>query len=310
MAERTYAIIGAGALGGYYGGRLAHAGVETHFLLRSDYEHVRRHGMTVESTDGGFQLPRVSACPRMQDMPPCDVVLLTAKTTANAHLIPQLPAVVKPDGVVVVLQNGLGVEDAVAAVVGAERVAGGLCFLCSNRVAPGHIRHSDYGLITLGDYAPGGELRGITERIRAIGGDLESAGIPIALREDLYSARWHKLVWNVPFNGLAVLLNTETDQIMHDPAARRLAEDLMWEVVAGAKAVGKTIAPEFVEKMMRDTENMKPYSPSMYLDYRAGNPMEIETMYANPLRAAREAGVELPRIESIYRQLAFLDKQR
>lgn len=309
MAGRSYAIIGTGALGGYYGGRLAHAGFDAHFLLRSDYEHVQRHGMTVESVDGDFQLPQVRAYRHMADMPACDVVLLTAKTTANAQLIPHLPRVTRPDGVVVVLQNGLGVEEAVAEAVGPARVAGGLCFLCSNRVGPGHIRHLDYGLITLGDYAADGSARGITDRIQQIGNDLDSAGIPIALREDLLSARWHKLVWNIPFNGLTVLLDAETDRIMADPAAHRLAEFLMWEVVAGAKAVGKTIAGEFVEKMLRDTETMKPYRPSMYLDYKAGNPMELQTMYANPLRAAAAAGVDLPRIDAIHRQLVFLDKR-
>ena len=130
----------------------------------------------------------------------CDVVAIALKTTQN-HLLPQLlPQVVKDDGVILVLQNGLGLEDEVAEIVGSHRVIGGLCFICSNKVAPGHIRHLNYKEIILGAYASKYPPAGITEQMCQIAADFEAAGTPIQMAADLLLARWQKLVWNIPYN--------------------------------------------------------------------------------------------------------------
>src|SRR5271169_3544454 len=187
--QRSYAIIGTGALGGFYGARLQRAGCDLHFLLRSDYDHVRQHGLICESKDGDFTLPKVNAYSDASDMPKCDVVCVCLKTTQN-HLLPTLlPPIVKDDGVVLVMQNGLGVETEIAGIVGPKRVMGGLCFLCSNKVGPGHIRHLDYGRVGLAEFA----THGISERMRAIAGDFNRAGIRVDLNEDLSVVRWQKL---------------------------------------------------------------------------------------------------------------------
>lgn len=307
MAGLTYAIIGTGALGGFYGARLQQAGATVHFLLHSDYEHVKQHGLRIESVDGDFVLPQVHAYQQTRDMPPCDVVIVALKTTQN-HLLPKLlPPVVKENGVVLVLQNGLGIEDAIAQIVGADRVLGGLCFLCSNKVGPGHIHHLDYKKITMGDFAPNHQPKGITSRLEAIAADFERAGIPIELAEDLVLARWKKLVWNIPFNGLSVVLNARTDEMMTDANACTLAEDLMKEVLQGAAAFGRYIPPEFVAVMMDHTANMQPYRTSMKIDYDEGRSLEVEAMYGNPLRSAAATGVQLPKIGTLYHQLKFLD---
>lgn len=321
MSVRTYAILGTGALGGFYGARLQQAGLEVHFLLRSDYEQVQRHGLIVESVDGDFKLPNVHAYVDVNAMPPCDVVIVALKTTQN-HGLPQLlPPIVKPNGVVLALQNGLGIETQVAEIVGSDRVIGGLCFLCSNKIAAGHIRHVDYKNITLADYASDYAPCGITDRIQQIAADFVQAGIPIELADDLFVARWQKLMWNIPFNGLSVVLNTATDRMMTDPAIRQLAEQLMQEVRAGCaacvrqKAFGlnggsdRLIPQAFVDKMLDYTAKMKPYRTSMKIDYDERRPLEVEAIFGNPLRMAQQAGAELPRIEMLYQQLKFLDRQ-
>lgn len=215
-SNRSYTILGTGALGGYYGACLQRAGLDVHFLLHSDYAHVSKHGLVIESPEDNFNLPQVRAYDRVSQMPRCDVVAVALKTTQN-HLLPQLlPPVIKDDGVVLLLQNGLGIETEVARIVGAERVMGGLCFLCSNKVGPGYIHHLDYKEIKLGEYAHNYQACGISERMRYIANDFERAGIPIVLSEDLLLARWQKLVWNIPYNGLSVVLNAMTDQLMAD----------------------------------------------------------------------------------------------
>ena len=311
MSLRTYAILGTGALGGFYGARLQKAGLNVHFLLRSDYEHVSKHGLVVESVDGDFTLGQVNAYCDVEKMPRCDVVVVALKTTQN-HLLPKLlPPIVKDDGVVLVLQNGLGVEAEVAQIVGNDKVIGGLCFLCSNKVGPGHIRHLDYGQITLGEYAADYYAAGITERMRQIDKDFESAGILIELTEDLLLGRWKKLVWNIPYNGLSVILNATTAELMANVHTRKLVEQLMSEVLTGAKNSGRIIPDSFIQTMLDYTVKMKPYRTSMKIDYDERRPLEVEAIFGNPLRMTEAAGVNLPQISCLYWQLKFLDdKQR
>lgn len=306
---RSYAIIGTGALGGFYGARLHRAGLDVHFLLHSDHEHVRRQGLKIDSKHGDFVLPKVNAYGRAEDIPRCDVVLVALKTTQNHRLPTLLPPVLKEDGVVLIIQNGLGMENAVAQIVGPQRVMGGLSFLCSNKVGPGHIRHIDYGAVALAEYSLEEKPRGITDRLRAVGNDFGHAGIEVELIEDLILARWKKLVWNIPYSGLSVVLNATTDELMKNSATRELVVKLMREVVAGAASVGRAIPNSFVEKMLKDTDKMPPYRTSMKIDYENRRPMEVESIFGNPVRAAKAAGTELPRVGMLYQQLKFLDEK-
>lgn len=305
----AYAILGTGALGGLYGGLLARAGAEVHFLLHSDYEHVREHGLRVDTPLGDFHLPKVNAYRSASEMPQVEVAIVAWKSTANAALPEALPRVLTEEGCTLVLQNGWDVERDAAQLVGAERVLGGCCFLCSNKVGPGHIHHLDYGRIAFGEYAP--LLSGsITPRMRTIEADFRRAGVDITATEDLGKTRWAKLMWNIPFNGLSVVLQALTDRIMSNPHTARLAEQLMREVHTAAAGCGSVIDESMITKLLEDTRKMVPYASSMLLDYQQGRPMEIEAIFGNPLRAARAAGIEVPRIEMLYQQLMFLAEGR
>ncbi|MEO1147491.1 MAG: putative 2-dehydropantoate 2-reductase, partial [Cyanobacteria bacterium J06638_22] len=297
-----------GALGGFYGARLQRAGAEVHYLLRSDYDHVKQHGLVVESPDGDFILPGVNAYTDAQKMPPCDVVIVALKTTQNHRLASVLPTLTET-GVVLVLQNGLGVEAQAAEQVGSDRVLGGLCFLCSNKAGPGHIRHLDYKKIAMGEYRADQSAGGVTDRMEAIAQDFERADIPIERAADLVLARWKKLMWNIPFNGLSVILNATTDAMMGDDNARTLARTLMEEVRQGASSQGRLVPAEFTQTMLDHTAEMRPYRTSMKIDYDEKRPLEVEAMYGAPLRTAQAQGVALPHIETLYHQLKFLDQQ-
>ncbi|WP_017651475.1 putative 2-dehydropantoate 2-reductase [Fortiea contorta] len=310
MSERRYAIIGTGALGGFYGAKLQRAGLDVHFLLNTDYEHVSKSGLVIESKDGDFRLPQVNAYGDANKMPRCDVVVVALKTTQN-HLLPQmLPPVVKDGGVVLVLQNGLDVEEEIAQIVRNVNIIGGLCFLCSNKIAPGKIHHLAYGQITLGEYLPDYNPAGMTNTMRQIADDFERAGIAIELAKDLLLARWKKLVWNIPYNGLSVILNAQTDELMADFYTRNLVEQLMYEVIIGAESCGRVIPDSFISRMLEYTVKMEPYRTSMKIDYDERRPLEVETIFGNPLRRAQAVGVNLPQINCIYQQLKFLDHRR
>ena len=302
-SQLTYAIIGSGALGGYYGARLQHAGAEVHFLLNSDYDHVAKQGWVVESTQhGDITLPTAHAYRDVADMPRCDVVVVGLKSTSNRLLPSLLPPVLKDGGCVLTLQNGLGPEDDAAAVVGAENVLGGLCFLCSNKVAPGHIKQDRFDHIKLGEFAQ----PGISERMKAIATDFEAGGVRVQLAEDLAAARWEKLVWNVPYNGLAAVLGVDCSVLME--RVEPLVADLMFEVVAAAQAVvGHTIPASFVETMLNNTRNMDAYKPSMMIDRELGRPLEVEAIYGEPVRRAEAAAALVPKMRMLYEQLQLLD---
>ncbi|MGB3492627.1 MAG: putative 2-dehydropantoate 2-reductase [Elainellaceae cyanobacterium] len=304
---RRYAILGTGAIGGYYGACLQQAGNDVHFLLRSDFETVKHQGLRIDSPDGNFVLPQVQAYPNVSEMPLCDVVIVALKTTQNHHLPQLLPAVLKTDGVVIVLQNGLNVEPHVARIVGGDRVIGGLCFICSNKIGPGHIQHLDYKAIALGEYADHYQPKGITKRLDAIAQDFEQAGIPIQRTLDLMHARWRKLLWNIPFNGLSVVLDALTDAMIRHAAILTLAEDLMWEVVAIAAAYGRTLTQADIAAMISETETMSPYRTSMKIDYDEKRPLEVDAIVGHPLRMAQAKGVETPKLAMLYQQLLFLN---
>lgn len=304
-----YAIVGTGALGGFYGARLQRAGAEVHFLARSDYDTIQTHGLRIESPDGDFTLPQVSVYRDASQMPRCEVVIVALKATQNAVLPTLLPSILAEDGVVLVLQNGLGIEPVVAGLVGPDRVMGGLCFICSNKVGAGHIRHLDYKKISLGDYGEGYSAQGITPRMKAIAQDFERAGIPIELEPDLFQARWKKLVWNIPFNGLSVVLDATTDAMMADASTLALIEHLMHEVVDGARSVGREIPQSFIHTMLDHTRQMKPYRTSMKIDYDENRPLELGAIFGNPLHYAQQAGVQLPQIQMLYQQLQFLNRR-
>jgi 2-dehydropantoate 2-reductase len=291
-----YAVVGSGALGGYYGGKLAAAGCRVHFLMRRDLEHVRRHGLVIcEKTETLF-LEKVRAHGSTEEIGPCDVVLIALKTTSNSALETLLPPLLKKNTLLVTLQNGLGNEAFLAKRFGAGRVLGGLCFVCLNRVAPGVIEHYGHGTLSIGEY------RGAPRpRTLALAGAFQSAGVETRAVENLAAERWRKLVWNIPFNGLSIAAGCVTvDQILADDGLRALARDLMAEVIGAAKKLGHKIPVRFIDRQIERTIPMGPYKPSSLVDFIAGREVEVESIWGEPCRRALRAGAKVPRMEMLY----------
>jgi 2-dehydropantoate 2-reductase len=310
VAVKTYAIVGTGAVGGYYGAKLARCGLDVHFLARGDYRHIRDHGLAIESKDGDFLLPHVNVYDDADRMPACDVVAVALKTTANGILPSILQKILKKDGVVLVMQNGLGWEERIAKTVSPRAVLGVLCFICVSKIGPGRIRHQDFGHVTMAQHTSDGSASGITSQIREIAGDFTKAGISVQMSPDLGTARWKKLVWNVPYSGLSVVLSAATDAINKNPDSRALAAALMEEVGEGARACGHPIEQSFVNQMLEYTDRMIPYVPSMRLDFDNRRHMEVESIFGEPVRAAQKAGAKVPLMEMLYRELKFLDEEK
>lgn len=315
------AVVGCGAVGSFYGAKLCRDGHDVHFLLRSDYETVRRKGVTIRSKHGDFQVqPKCATVP--EAIGASDIVLVALKTTANDQLAQLLPRLAAKRTAVITLQNGLGVEEELSAVVAPEQVMGGLAFVCLNRVSPGVIHHIDHGHVVLGEYG-----RQAYSRTREISFLFNRARVHCEVTNDLARARWDKLMWNIPFNGLAVASTAgfdatfagrlapaaalqrclTTEQLLDDPRWARLAEDLMAEVIAIARALGHRLDDSSAQVQINRTRTMGAYKPSTVIDFERGEPLEMRTMFLEPLKQGREAGVWTPRLEALVALLSALD---
>jgi 2-dehydropantoate 2-reductase len=303
--QQTICIVGAGALGGYYGARLAQHGNDVHFLLRSDYESVRKNGWSIKSYQGDFSLAPgsfgVSNDP--QKMPKADLILVTLKTTVNDQFEPLIAPMLKDDTIILTLQNGLGNEERLASLFGARHVMGGIAFTCINRVGPGKIQHTAAGWIRIGEF--GG---GPSPRATRIAESLSSATIDCGVLDDLRRGRWEKLTWNIPFNGLGAVLDWTTDRLIASEEGAALVTGVIEEVVAGASALGMTLTPGIAQIQIDKTRPMGPYLSSMQVDRREGREMEVEAILGEPFRQGTRAGAAMPRIGTMYEMAKMVNR--
>ncbi|PAU52434.1 putative 2-dehydropantoate 2-reductase [Pseudomonas sp. PICF141] len=310
--KSTIGIIGTGAIGGFYGLMLARAGFDVHFLLRSEFAAVSERGLQLDHASlGPLLLNPVQAYSSAADMPPCDWLLVGAKTTSNTDLAPAIIQAAAPGAKVLLLQNGLDVEDRLRELLpDSLHLLGGLCLICVHRAGPGVITHQALGAVNLGYHSgPVADEQARMHIVEEGAGLFRAAGIDARAMANLHQARWQKLVWNIPYNGLSVLLGASTTPLMADADSRALIQALMAEVVQGAKACGHEMPPGYADYLFMMTEKMPDYWPSMYHDFLHKRPLELDAIYTRPLAAAKAAGCELPRIEALYRSLSFIDRR-
>lgn len=300
-------VVGMGAIGGFYGGRLALAGARVSAVCRGDCEHIRANGLQVESVLGDFHFmpERVVGHPGEYGQDPPDYVLVTTKVLPESDTAALIKPVVGPRTVIVLIQNGIDIEPPVAAAFPGNEVLSATAFVAVSRTGPGRIRHMAYGRLTLGKY-PGGDSEGA----RRLAQFLESGDIPCDLTRDIVTARWQKLVWNVPFNATSVLGGcVDTLTILRSPESASLMEKVMEDVCRAARATGHELPQDIVQQNIQGTFALGPYRTSMLLDFEAGRPMEVEAILGNAVRAARNAGVCVPHMESLYALLQLADQQ-
>jgi 2-dehydropantoate 2-reductase len=304
------AIIGSGAIGGFYGLMLARAGFEVHFLLRSDYQAVTERGLLVRSAiHGNLRLEKINAYRSLDDMPRCDWLLIGAKATSNNDLAPLLVKAAAPQAKILVLQNGLGIEDRLRSLLPAHlHLIGALCWVGVQRQSCGVIDHIALGDVHLGYHSgPAKDVQQQRAMLESGAGFFEAAGIKAIATADLVRARWNKLVWNIPYNGLSVLLDAGTEGLMANPYSRLLIREIMHEVIVAAAACGHSFPDELADQMISLTDSIPDYLPSMYLDNAQRRPMELHVMYGVPLDTARAAGCPMPKVEALYHALRFIE---
>lgn len=288
------AVVGAGAVGLYYGSLLQRAGHEVRFLLRRDYDAITRSGLTVTSPRGDFHLEGVQGFRNSCDMGTVDLVLIALKAFANQHLVEMVRPLLGSATALLTVQNGLGNEELLADAFGGDRVLGGVAMIGVTRGEPGVVNHMALGSIRLGEFSGGRSVR--SEQVAAMFG---AAGVTCEAVADLRKIRWEKLVWNIPFNGLCALTNQTPGTLLANPATRCLVAEIMDEVIAGGNAQGlsEPISREYREEMLTSTvQHTSDYRPSMMVDRLEGRPLELEAIYRIPLRYAAQQGVPMVRV--------------
>jgi 2-dehydropantoate 2-reductase len=300
------AVVGSGAIGSYYGAKLAYARGDVHFLMRGDLADVRRDGVFVRGEGENFRVATINCYNSTKEIGACDLVIIAVKATSNAEIVDLVPPLLHERTMLLTLQNGLGNDEFLAKHFGAERVLGGLCFIALHRVSRTEIERYAYGHIVLGEFG-----RASQPRTREVAAEFNRARVQCTVTEDLALERWRKLIWNIPFNGLSIVAGgIDIVAIVGDKDLREMTLALMDEVITAANKCGHALPKDAWRKHIERSEKMGPYKPSTLVDWEAGRPLEIEPIWGEPSRRAVAAGGQMPRTEMIYALLKQLDKAR
>ncbi len=310
--RQSIAVIGAGAIGSYYGGRLAETGHDVRFLMRRDYHAVGAGGLKVTSPDGNFTLTNPTIALSSEEIGPVDWVLCALKATSMEDARELMQSCVAGNTRILVLMNGLGLEERFAEWFGPKRIFGGLAFTCINRGEPGYVHHLAYGPVTIGHF------QNDPIELDAAVALWTQSKVQVTVSPSLLHARWEKLCWNIPFNGLAVVAGgVATDHIVGDTGLRNVARTVMEEVIAAGNAdlaahseQARLDRSAVVDRMFQLTDTMGAYRSSTMIDFVEGREMEVEAIFGEPLRRAQFLGVAAPQLTLLTALMRALNAQR
>ncbi len=296
-------VMGAGAVGAYFGARLQAAGEEVVFCARGEnLKALKERGLEVKSYLGDLEL-RVVATEEPREYAPYDLVLFCVKLYDTEQAADKLKGTLAPGGVIMTLQNGIEGEARLAEIFGKECMMAGNARVGVELVAPGKVVHSTTGTIEFG------ELDGrITQRAQAIAEVFERAGILGELTTDLRAKRWEKLMWNATFNTLTTLTRRRVGEVLADSQGRELARALMYEVQAVARADGVELSNERVEALFTHSiAKLSPLKTSTFQDLERGKRLEYDALTGAVLRVAKRHGVRVPITETVHTLIKLLD---
>jgi 2-dehydropantoate 2-reductase len=305
MKFNSAAIVGAGAVGSFYGAKLQQYGLKVQYQTRGGASVLRKEKMRIQSTLGDFVIS-ADAHESTQTMNPADLIMVTVKAQDNIDYYKLICPLVKQNSVILLLQNGLNLDEKLQSLFPDNKVLGAAAFVCLNRISANDIRHLAYGRLDIGYLNQEDEV--LAKDIVRL---FENAGLDVQYAGCIRAVRWKKLLWNVPFNVLSVLLlKANTKEMIQDDYINHLAIELMKEVQALASADGIVITDEDIYKMIEHTRVMVPYKTSMLLDFEENRPMEVEAILGEPLKTAKKFGISAPRMEVLYAELKFFDTHR
>jgi 2-dehydropantoate 2-reductase len=296
-------MFGAGGVGAFYGGLLARAGQDVHFVARgAQLEALRTRGLHISSLSlGEIELPPLRATDRAAAIGRADLVLVAVKAHHTAGILDDVEALVGEGTLLVALQNGVESDDVLAARFGSNRVVSAVVYVGATLEQPGFVRHVAAGTLVIGDRGGSGAER--VERVREV---LASTGLPVRVTPDIERQKWHKLAWNASFNAVSALTARSSQALLATPSARELLLGVMREVVAVANARGVALGEADVEQLVAATDKAAPIRTSMLVDRERGRQLETEAIVGVVVRAGKELGVPTPLASVLYALLTAI----
>lgn len=298
------AVMGAGAVGGYFGARLAGAGNEVAFIARGRHlEVMRKEGLRVKSLNGDLHVQsRFTSDPK--EIGPVDLVLVCVKSYSTEEAAKKLAPLVGKETIILSLQNGVDNPDKIASMWGKSRTMAGVVYIAAEVLAPGRIGHSAGGRIVLGELD--GEVGEKTKAVHQLFADVQ---VPCTISTEIRKIMWGKLVWNAPFCAIACLTRATAQEIVESDSLKEVAIGCMGEVREAAKFLGIDLAPSVIEEALKLSRGLGNFKPSMLQDLEAGKPLEYEAFNGVVLNLLRRVGKEAPINQTFYAALQFLDKK-
>lgn len=311
LSKKTYCVLGTGAIGGYCAAKLAQAGFEVHCLLRSDFQVVKESGLSILTGKEKITV-KVNAYQHAHDLPKCDVILVSFKSTENSLLKIMLPKIMHKNSVIVLLQNGIGAEQELAKCIEASKIIGAICLLKVSKIAPGIIKHYSQNTIELAQYYEDPQKEGLTKVTEELATHFRKSGIESLALPNLASMRWTKLCGNLAMSGLSTVLNASIQEVVNNPASFSLLCEIIKEAISVAESTGAKFPENFYQKRIDifksfvDTQSS--YS-SMKEDFDAKRPLELHGIYENALEIAKKHNIAMPLTKMLYQQLMFLNER-
>lgn len=282
-------MVGAGSVGGFFGAHLAKANLPVSFLLRpKTLAAVKKNGLTIRSAQGSFTVhPPAASDPR--ELPKPDLVILSVKAYDLDEVLTQIEPVLKDRTVILTLQNGVDTEDRIVARFHRDCVVGGIAYVYSKIAEPGVIDHYKRGTVAIG------EMMGYqSARLLATADLFKLAGIPCQLTDDIRRGKWEKMCWNCVFNPLTVMIDDKVAKALDHPEMLRVVHQIVAEVMAVAATMKVPLAADMADKVVRWTQEIRDIHTSMYDDWKAGRPTEIDFLNGYVAKVGRKFGIPTP----------------
>ncbi len=287
-------IVGAGSVGGFFGARLAKHNPDVSFLLRpKTLAAVKQNGLTIRSVDGTFTVKPQAASDARQ-IPRPDLIVLGVKAYDLDEVLNQIEPVLNDKTVILTLQNGIDTEDRLLARIQRDCVVGGVAYIYSKIVEPGVIEHYKKGSLSIG------ELMGHeSERLLAIRDLFTSAGIPCHLSKDIRRTKWEKMCWNCVFNPITVLIDDHVAKALDHPEMTGVIRQIVGEVAAVSATIKVPLPSDMAERVVKASQEIRDIHTSMYDDWKAGRPTEIDYLNGYIVEQGRKLGIPTPVNEAL-----------
>jgi 2-dehydropantoate 2-reductase len=299
-------LVGTGAVGSYYAGRLHQAGARVSVLCRSDYDIVKKKGIAVQSVAGDFDFKPAEVLKTIDEYSRVpDFMIIATKVLPEINIPSLIGSKVGRETVIVLLQNGIDIEEPVAKAFPDNVLISAIAFISVSRPEYGLIDHKDYGRLIIGIYPSGA-----SDHASLLASLFKQAGVRCDIDQDIITARWRKLMWNAPFNPLSVLCSgADTREMMESEPLVTIAVEIMKELMILAACTGHPVSASVIDSIISDTRSMAPTRTSMLQDYESRRPLEVEAILGNTVRIARRHEVSIPHLSTLYALLTIVDRK-